>query len=235
MAGAVAVAVHRQRMMERKEARKQMMEDQLRMNRYMVKYDKTNEGTLNKVELRALLKDLNDGTDATEDEVEWILNAADKSHTGDLSFGEMKIAICTFKTYQRNKPFIDSIMAKYDEHKTGKLEFGDLKKMLADISSGVEPSDHAVGDVLERFGTKARLRLVPKKADSAQETAQNPDEMDGVPPIQTVHAISYWYTHPKGVDDHEEDAMAKAASNSNNEKVQAAGKPGSVCGGCTVS
>uniref|UniRef100_A0A7S0VNV0 EF-hand domain-containing protein n=1 Tax=Hemiselmis tepida TaxID=464990 RepID=A0A7S0VNV0_9CRYP len=229
MAGAVAVAMHRQRAMEQREARKQFMEDQLRMNRYFTKYDKTNEGTLNKDELRALLKDLNDGKEVSEDEFAWVMETADRSQTGDLSFGELKIAVCTFKTYQRSKPFIDSVMLKYDEHKTGRLEFGDLKKMLKDISGGVEPSDVAVADVLERFGTKAKAKLT--LASGGAETAKDVQE-DGIPTVQTVHAISYWYTHPKAVNDDEE-GLERAASNK--DQVAAAGKPGSVCGGCCVS
>eukprot|EP00283_Hemiselmis_rufescens_P010857 CAMPEP_0173436460 /NCGR_PEP_ID=MMETSP1357-20121228/16166_1 /TAXON_ID=77926 /ORGANISM="Hemiselmis rufescens, Strain PCC563" /LENGTH=228 /DNA_ID=CAMNT_0014401539 /DNA_START=44 /DNA_END=730 /DNA_ORIENTATION=- len=227
MAGAVAVAMHRQRTMEQREARKQFTEDQLRMNRYFTKYDKSNEGTINKDELRALLKDLNDGVDATDDEVHWVMESADKSKTGDLSFGELKIAVCTFKTYQRSKPFIDSVMAKYDEHKTGRLEFGDLKKMLTDIS-GAEPSDEAVADVLERFGTKAKEKL-KSEGDGSQTPHDSPE--DGIPTTQTVHAISYWYTHPNAAR-HEEEELERAASNKG--QVAAAGKSGSVCGGCSV-
>jgi Ca2+-binding EF-hand superfamily protein len=231
MAGAVAVQWHRQKLMEQREARKQFMEDQLRMNRYFKKYDKTHEGTLNKDELRTLLRDLNDGKDVSEDEFQWVMETADKSRTGDLSFGELKIAVCTFKSYQRSKPFIDSVMLKYDEHKTGRLEFGDLKKMLTDISGGAAPSDEAVADVLERFGTKAKLKLASAPEGGGTETSADSQE-DGIPTTQTVHAITYWYTHPKAVQEDEE-GVERAASSKN--QVATAGKNGSVCGGCCMS
>mmetsp|Transcript_42387 Transcript_42387/g.103511 ORF Transcript_42387/g.103511 Transcript_42387/m.103511 type:complete len:120 (-) Transcript_42387:196-555(-) len=119
-------------------------------------------------------------------------------------------------------------MHKYDEHKTGRLEFGDLKKMLTDIG-GAEPSDEAVADVLERFGAKAKAKLT--SASGGAETASDAQE-DGIPTTQTVHAISYWYTHPKAVQDDEE-GLERGASNKN--QVETAGKSGSVCGGCCTS
>ena len=134
---------------------------------------------------------VNHGTRPTEEEIEWVFNVADNSDGkesagGTISFNEFKVAIKSWKTYMENKATIDSVFEKYDQDKTGKLEFNDLKEMLKDLNDGVAPADHEVWSVMD----KATGRPAQTPNDGEIRPTKS---FDGVGRMEVLYAITVWY------------------------------------------
>lgn len=134
---------------------------------------------------------MNNGTRPTEEEIEWVFNVADnsdgkESRGGTISFTEFKVAIKSWKTYMENKATIDSVFEKYDQDKTGKLEFEDLKLMLKDLNEGVTPADHEVWQVLDKATGRP-------KSTGEGGIRQPTKSFDGVGRMEVLYAITVWY------------------------------------------
>lgn len=120
----------------------------------------------------------------------------------------------------------------------GKLEFSQLRDMLKDVNSGVEVSDEVVRDVMERFGNKARdnlLHRVKSGGGGVVLLSGGQEDEDGVSRFQTVHVISYFYTHGYGLGAEGEAVAAEGRgggrAKTEGEEVQSGVK--SAC--CAVS
>jgi len=183
VSGAAAAAAGQRAAAKRHEAAKKRKQEELKIMQMMAQYDKSNDGTLDKTELGDLLQDVNEGVRPSDEEIQWVLQVADRQDgnaTGSLSLSEVQVAINTWRAYKENKEQIDQVFEKYDTDRSGKLEFADLKRMLTDLNEGNEPPDSEVMHVL-------------KKADS-----KDGEEDGAVSRMEVVYAVAIWYTlNPK--------------------------------------
>mmetsp|Transcript_65025 Transcript_65025/g.135549 ORF Transcript_65025/g.135549 Transcript_65025/m.135549 type:complete len:198 (-) Transcript_65025:106-699(-) len=175
--GAAAAAGYRAAQ-KRQAAAKIRQQEEMRLMQMMARYDKSNDGHLNKDELGDLLQDVNNGERPTEEEIQWVLQVADRQDgevSDQLGVADVQVAVNTWRAYRENKEHIDQVFEKYDADKSGKLEFEDLKKMLTDLNDGVPPADSEVEHVL-------------KKADS-----KDGQEDGAVNRMEVVYAVAIWY------------------------------------------
>jgi len=186
-----AAAAAGKQVKKRQEAAAKWAEEESYLNTLMKDFDKSEDGKLDKGELADLLTQVNHGTRPTEEEIEWVFNVADNSDGkesagGTISFTEFKVAIKSWKTYMENKATIDTVFEKYDQDKTGKLEFSDLKEMLKDLNDGVAPADHEVWSVMD----KATGRPAQTPNDGEIRPTKS---FDGVGRMEVLYAITVWY------------------------------------------
>mmetsp|Transcript_88083 Transcript_88083/g.139163 ORF Transcript_88083/g.139163 Transcript_88083/m.139163 type:complete len:214 (-) Transcript_88083:82-723(-) len=73
------------------------------MDEAMKRFDATQNGQLNKEELKGYLKELNQGEDPTDAEVDWVLRMADLSKTGELNKPELLRATLEWFSYVERK------------------------------------------------------------------------------------------------------------------------------------
>ncbi|EKX46982.1 hypothetical protein GUITHDRAFT_137946 [Guillardia theta CCMP2712] len=136
----------------------------------MAKYDVTKDNKLDKVELGNLLQDLSGGEKPTNEEIEWILITSDRSDNkidNAVGLNEIEYAVDLWKSYIGVKPEFDKIFNQYDKDHTGQLNFDELKSLLKDLNSGIEPTDQEVqmvmdmadGAVLNKSGGISRTEL----------------------------------------------------------------------------
>jgi len=146
----------------------------------MKKYDTNNTGKLEKGQLAVLMRDLNNGSDPSNEEVNWVMFKADTSK-GARNFGvdsdELMCAIRTWKGYLDNKDYLDKTFEKYDTNKSGSLEREQLKALMTDLVEGDNPApnDKEVSKVLYEADRK----------DGSMDGSINKTEL--------MYAISLWY------------------------------------------
>mmetsp|Transcript_40982 Transcript_40982/g.82071 ORF Transcript_40982/g.82071 Transcript_40982/m.82071 type:complete len:198 (+) Transcript_40982:181-774(+) len=175
--GAAAAAGYRAAQ-KRKEAANVRRQEEVKLMHMIARYDKSNDGHLDKNELGDLLQDVNGGERPSEEEIQWVLQVADRQDgnvSDQLGINDVQVAINTWRAYRENKEHIDQVFAKYDQDGSGKLEFDDLKRMLTDLNDGVPPPDAEVQHVL-------------KKADS-----KDGQEDGAVNRMEVVYAVAIWY------------------------------------------
>ena len=171
---------------KRHDAQLKIKENEMYLSNLMKDFDKSADGRLDKSELGDLLQQVNKGVRPTEEEITWVFNVADSSDgpDGTISITELKVAITSWKTYMDNKPAIDSVFEKYDQDKTGKLEFHDLKNMLKDLNDGQEPQDHEVWEVMQK---------ATGKGSDGQPFDKSQTSAEGVGRMEVLYAITVWY------------------------------------------
>lgn len=136
----------------RRKAEENLQKHSAFIQKLMKKYDKSQSGNLEKSELQSMLKDLNDGTDPTPQEVEMILttvDARDGDVNGAIDMHELETAMLVWKNYQENREYIDSVFDKFDVDKNGHLDLDQLKAFLHDLSDGEEVGDAEVQYVMD--------------------------------------------------------------------------------------
>lgn len=148
-----------------------------KIQRLIAKYDKSGTGRLEEGELRRLLTDLNGGKAVTDSEVKWVLVTADESDgslNGAVDPHELLHAVNSFKSYKENAPFIETVMDRYDENRSGRLERGQLRELMTDLNDG-------------KPATEADVDYVLSKADLLQT--------DGIDRPEVLYATSLWFDH----------------------------------------
>jgi len=174
---------------KRHDAQLKIKENEMYLTTLMKDFDKSEDGRLDKSELGDLLQQVNKGVRPTEEEINWVFSVADSSDgpqgkNNTISISELKIAITSWKTYMDNKPAIDSVFEKYDQDKTGKLEFFDLKNMLKDLNDGHEPQDNEVWEVMHK---------ATGKSGNAADIDHSLTSAEGVGRMEVLYAITVWY------------------------------------------
>uniref|UniRef100_A0A6U4WBK8 EF-hand domain-containing protein n=2 Tax=Hemiselmis andersenii TaxID=464988 RepID=A0A6U4WBK8_HEMAN len=172
---------------KRHDAQLKIKENEMYLTTLMKDFDKSADGRLDKSELGDLLQQVNKGVRPTEEEITWVFNVADSSEGPEdntISMSELKVAITSWKTYMDNKPAIDSVFEKYDQDKTGKLEFHDLKNMLKDLNDGHEPQDNEVWEVMQK---------ATGKGTNGQAFDYSETSAEGVGRMEVLYAITVWY------------------------------------------
>mmetsp|Transcript_32772 Transcript_32772/g.77242 ORF Transcript_32772/g.77242 Transcript_32772/m.77242 type:complete len:199 (-) Transcript_32772:92-688(-) len=176
--GAAAAAGGYRAAQKRQAAANVRRQEEVKLMNLIARYDKSNDGHLDKGELGDLLQDVNNNVRPSEEEIQWVLQVADRQDgnvSDQLGIADVQVAINTWRAYTENKEHIDQVFEKYDKDKSGKLEFEDLKHMLTDLNDGVAPPDSEVEHVL-------------KKADS-----KDGQEDGAVSRMEVVYAVAIWY------------------------------------------
>ena len=120
--------------------------------------------------LKPRVKDLSGGEKPTNEEIEWILITSDRSDNkidNAVGMHEIEYAVDLWKSYIGVKPEFDKIFNQYDKDHTGQLNFDELRSLLKDLNSGIEPTDQEVqmvmdmadGAVLNKSGGISRTEL----------------------------------------------------------------------------
>uniref|UniRef100_A0A7S0HT32 EF-hand domain-containing protein n=1 Tax=Hanusia phi TaxID=3032 RepID=A0A7S0HT32_9CRYP len=143
---------------KRHEAARRMQEEEHKIFKLMRKYDRSQDGKLDKKEFGDLMQEVNEGVRPSSEEIAYIYQVADREGKGDmdgtLDLEEVKSAIGSWRAYLQNKSQIDEAFKKYDQDGSGKLEFDDLKKLLTDLNDGTPPSDKEVQEVMDKADGK---------------------------------------------------------------------------------
>merc|ERR1712232_1506306 len=95
------------------------------------RYDTNNTGQLEIDQLRALMKDYNrDEKDPTEEQVQFVLRVADKSHTQAVSQEELSHALQVWGTYLDQKENLEARIRKFNADHDGCLQKKELHALL---------------------------------------------------------------------------------------------------------
>jgi len=116
------------------------------------KYDADGSGQLELADLRKLLEDFNYGKPVSDDEVQFIMQAADTSGDGGISVDEAELLLGIWTTYQKAIPEVDAILLKFDVDGSGKLDRPEVKKMLEELNEGKPVQDCEVDWVIQSAG-----------------------------------------------------------------------------------
>lgn len=112
------------------------------------KYDTNKSGWLELEQLSLLLTDLDSttppGTPPSEEEVAYILKAANSTRDDALSLEELDVARLAWNTYIRHRGKWEEVLQKYDHSGTGKLEIKELKEYLVNLNHGQPVTDEEV-------------------------------------------------------------------------------------------
>jgi Ca2+-binding EF-hand superfamily protein len=106
----------------------------------MAKFDKSGSGRLDKSELFALLTEQACGTEPTQEELDFVLCAADESDgrmNGHVNKHELEAALEVWLALRDSKPKVEAYMTKYDVDHNGELSKNELKALLQDLNDGV--------------------------------------------------------------------------------------------------
>mmetsp|Transcript_43859 Transcript_43859/g.103720 ORF Transcript_43859/g.103720 Transcript_43859/m.103720 type:complete len:211 (+) Transcript_43859:126-758(+) len=132
-----------------------MMEEQRRrgqLKTIIKAYDVNRSGKLERDQLKKLLTDIESGTpegsEPTEEEIDWIIRVADRGKDDCIQLDELGEAISCWKTYLKKKPLLEEKLAKYDVDKTGTLSKQEIKAYLTDLNGGIEVTDDEVDMVM---------------------------------------------------------------------------------------
>jgi len=168
----------------RAEAIEKAKEDAKVVEAMMAKYDTNKSGKLEQEQLAVMLKDLNNGAEPTQDEVNWVFHKADTC-TGKRNYGvdpgEVGYAIRIWKGYLDNKEYLEGMFDKYDTEKAGFLSKEQLKVLLTDLCDPdtAPPDEKEVNHIL-------------------YEADRKDGELDGnIKKTELMYAISLWYTMVK--------------------------------------
>lgn len=160
---------HRQRIKaesskRRKEAFDRYKQEQVRANAWLSDFDTNQSGTLDKVQLKALMQHMNGGKPPVESDVDIIFRLCDVSKTNDLDLHEIANAVSSWKAMMQEQLFFDKLFDKYDTDKSDMLDFDQLKICLKELNEGQEPMDDEVHDLI-------------KEVDVSKTGAVNRDEL----------------------------------------------------------
>lgn len=169
----------RQDAMARHDAFMNQLEKQSKIAATLKKFDISNTGSLNREELGAMLQELAGGSAPSEEELTFVhiaADATDKDVNGEIGKLELEAAISIWKGYLESKADIDEIFEKFDKNQSGKLEPDQLKLLLTELNSDIEPTDEEVKFVLE----------------SADGAVQGVAKTGGINRTELTQAISLW-------------------------------------------
>mmetsp|Transcript_107285 Transcript_107285/g.189715 ORF Transcript_107285/g.189715 Transcript_107285/m.189715 type:complete len:200 (-) Transcript_107285:105-704(-) len=143
-----------------------------------LKYDRNKNNRLERNEITQMLTDMDTatppGTKPTKEEVDFVIQIADKSGDGALNRSEFEAAINGWHTYVKLRPKMTETIKKYDKTGNGQLGKSELKAYLTDLNEGHEVSDDEVNAIF-------------KHADQSRTGQLNKTEV--------YMATSVWYTH----------------------------------------
>mmetsp|Transcript_6652 Transcript_6652/g.15988 ORF Transcript_6652/g.15988 Transcript_6652/m.15988 type:complete len:227 (-) Transcript_6652:37-717(-) len=162
------------------------MENQRKIQGIVSKWGTKDNRGKQEIELENLRKWLasEDGGEPSEDEVSWIVAIANSPHAAQngrkvrdmarttILSSDVERALKAWLTYQDAKPQIEKMFEQFDEDKNNRMEKAELRKMLAALNGGIEPSDHELDEVME-------------EADSIGHGAISKPDI--------VKAVSLWY------------------------------------------
>jgi len=140
----------------------------VKLNRLIAKYDTNNSKKLEKDQLVRLLTEIDSstppGTAPSEEEVNFVLKAADKAHDGCISADEVEDAMCVWMTYVEKRQEWDEKLKKYAKDGTGALTRDEVSEYLKDLNGGKDVKEHELEMVMKEAdvnntGTITKMEL----------------------------------------------------------------------------
>merc|ERR1712110_263357 len=109
-----------------------------------IKHDTDKSGNLSRDQVTAVMKEINNGTDPTPDEVEFIMRMGRSTPRNEaLGVRQFESAVEAWECYvkefkpgQADENSIAKAFEYYDTDKTGKLDFDQLKALMAALEAG---------------------------------------------------------------------------------------------------
>lgn len=112
-------------------------------------YDVNKSGKMESEQVAAMLRDMNQGKEATEDEMEYVMGVCDATEDGCIDHTEALLVYTTWLEYLKVVPEVEPILDKYDENFSGRLEKHELLQMLQDLNQGRPVESDVLDWVLE--------------------------------------------------------------------------------------
>lgn len=133
---------------ERLEEMQRQQKKKAALTSLMKKYDTNQSGKLETEQIKKLLTDLDSatppGTEPTEEEMDFILKAADQEGDGCLNKSELEYAVKAWATYTSQRENMQQKMEEFDANKQGTLNKEELKAYLTSLNGGQEPTEGEV-------------------------------------------------------------------------------------------
>jgi len=120
----------------RLEARDNWNSYEFKIQEVFMKYDKDWSGALETEEFREFLQDFNEGREATEAELNFMMRLSDKNCDGKIELGELHFAIRAWHSYRN---FDDSVLRRFSEFDTdhsGHIDPQELQALLEALNGG---------------------------------------------------------------------------------------------------
>eukprot|EP00747_Dinoflagellata_sp_TGD_P206908 gnl/TRDRNA2_/TRDRNA2_80541_c1_seq1.p1 gnl/TRDRNA2_/TRDRNA2_80541_c1~~gnl/TRDRNA2_/TRDRNA2_80541_c1_seq1.p1 ORF type:complete len:139 (+),score=26.38 gnl/TRDRNA2_/TRDRNA2_80541_c1_seq1:2-418(+) len=89
------------------------------------------------------------GTEPTQEEIQYVLQVADVNNDETLSPGELEYALQAWKIYTEKRGTMEEKIKEFDKSGTGGLEKPELKQYLISLNGGQEVTDQEVDWVFE--------------------------------------------------------------------------------------
>merc|ERR1712046_262414 len=114
----------------------------------MKKYDTNKSGKLEYDQIVKLLTDLDSttppGTAPTDEEMEFILKAADQEGDSCLNRDELEYAVKAWSTYTSKREEMQAKMEEFDASKSGTLNKEELTAYLTSLNGGTTPAEKEI-------------------------------------------------------------------------------------------
>jgi len=132
--------------------------------------------TLDRSQVKQLLKQLDEKSDPTDEEVQFIMKVCEglDDDPDSLSKGELQSAVEAWAAYQSQHEMLQKTLDDFDKSGNGKLEQDELKAFLTSLNGGQEVSEDEV-------------EWVMYQADVFKDDAVSKPEL--------IMATAAWYVH----------------------------------------
>eukprot|EP00931_Biecheleriopsis_adriatica_P030546 TRINITY_DN18003_c0_g1_i2.p1 TRINITY_DN18003_c0_g1~~TRINITY_DN18003_c0_g1_i2.p1 ORF type:complete len:216 (+),score=57.00 TRINITY_DN18003_c0_g1_i2:101-748(+) len=120
-----------------------------RMSEKVAQYDTSDSGALDRLDLQALLEDLNDGKPVMKEELDFFFSVNDTSGDGKIGPDELPAVLETWKSHIHSIPEVRTIFEKFDKNRDGHLQKEELRKLLIELNDGEDVEDEELDYVLE--------------------------------------------------------------------------------------
>jgi len=146
------------------------------VDEWFTKFDLDASGTLDRNELTALLKYIHPETEPTDAALDYLIKKATEintfsiqisgSTTGFLTREAARQTVKRYRAYIREQVYIDSVLEKFDEDKSGTIDRKELINLLSALIPGSYPDEFDVKFLLDNCdqdgdGVFSREELVP--------------------------------------------------------------------------
>lgn len=116
------------------------------------KYGKDGSGTLCREEVRKALSDIAPSGDVSQDELDFVFKVADSTGDGRFHVSEMCTLLSCWDNYMNSQDEINLYFRRYDPDATGRLDKGQLWRLLSDLSGHQDVTRGEVDWVMRQAG-----------------------------------------------------------------------------------
>jgi len=113
------------------------------------RYDKDGSGMLEREELDRFMQDLNGGLSPRDDEMQWLLQIADRNHNDKISKYEFRGLLRCWHGYRYMPPELKNAFTECSQDSNGLLDLHELQAFLTKVS-GASISHHETKDIMDQ-------------------------------------------------------------------------------------